>query len=255
MKRVAEEERDFIDVDTIRYVGGVDISFITIDGYTDPYEAVACLVVFDLELQIVVYEDIIDVRLEVPYVPGYLGFREVPAFEQLLERNRLSNKQMPECILVDGQGALHYRHCGSAVHFGVRAGIPTVGVGKQWLKVGQWTPDEVYDYCNKFLGRRSGATLEIRDRIHYKNPTTRVRAIAVRGGDRCHSWWPVFVSPGYKVSMSGAARLVVRCCINPNHREPEPIFLADRKSRKHIREHVIPGRRACGGRGGGGGVG
>lgn len=57
----------------LKYVGGVDLSF----SKEDPSIACGTLVVLDLKTLEVVYEDSSVVRLDVPYVPGFLAFREV----------------------------------------------------------------------------------------------------------------------------------------------------------------------------------
>lgn len=43
------------------------------------------------------YEDYEDIDLQIPYIPGYLAFRECPAFQQLLQRVALTeyNPQVP----------------------------------------------------------------------------------------------------------------------------------------------------------------
>jgi deoxyinosine 3'endonuclease (endonuclease V) len=64
----AEEE-----VGMLRYVGGVDMSF----SKEDPSAACGTLVVLDTQNLQVVYEDYSLVTLDVPYVPGFLAFREV----------------------------------------------------------------------------------------------------------------------------------------------------------------------------------
>lgn len=57
----------------LKFVGGVDISF----SKEDPSLACGCLVVLDLQTLQLVYEDYSIHNLQVPYVPGFLAFREV----------------------------------------------------------------------------------------------------------------------------------------------------------------------------------
>lgn len=61
--------------DDLVYVGGLDISFCT----EDPSVGCATLVVLDIRNLRVVLEESAVVRLDVPYVPGFLAFREVTA--------------------------------------------------------------------------------------------------------------------------------------------------------------------------------
>lgn len=60
-------------VELLKYIGGVDISFSKID----PSVACGTLVVLDIRSLDVVYEDSVIVQIDVPYVPGFLAFREV----------------------------------------------------------------------------------------------------------------------------------------------------------------------------------
>ncbi|HSV41854.1 MAG TPA: endonuclease V, partial [Methanomassiliicoccales archaeon] len=62
-----------------------------------------------------------------PYVPTYLGFRELPAYVPLLEG--LDNS----LIFIDGQGRLHPRGAGIACQVGLRTGLPTIGAAKSLL--------------------------------------------------------------------------------------------------------------------------
>lgn len=57
----------------LRYVGGVDLSFAKEDS------SLACgaLVVLDLETMQIIYEDFDIVHLTMPYLAGFLAFREV----------------------------------------------------------------------------------------------------------------------------------------------------------------------------------
>ncbi|GAB2236965.1 hypothetical protein Droror1_Dr00026847 [Drosera rotundifolia] len=59
--------------EVLRYVGGVDVSF----SKEDLAVAFSCIVVLDVVAVDVVYEDYYVTRLEVPYVAGFLTFREV----------------------------------------------------------------------------------------------------------------------------------------------------------------------------------
>ena len=59
--------------ETLKYVGGVDISF----SKDDSSVACACLVVLELPSLRVVHNELSLIRLQVPYVLGFLAFREV----------------------------------------------------------------------------------------------------------------------------------------------------------------------------------
>lgn len=59
--------------EALKYVGGVDLSF----SKDDTSLACGTLVVLDFKNLNVVYEDCSVIKLDVPYVPGFLAFREV----------------------------------------------------------------------------------------------------------------------------------------------------------------------------------
>ena len=65
----SKEEEDSV----LKYVGGVDISF----SKEDPSIACGTLVVLELQTLKVDYDDYSLVTLNIPYVPGFLAFREV----------------------------------------------------------------------------------------------------------------------------------------------------------------------------------
>jgi len=136
-----------------------------------------------------------------PYIPGLLSFRELPA---VLAALRGLGRQ-PDVVLCDGQGLAHPRRFGIACHLGVETGLVTVGVGKSRLCGHHDDPDpERGQHCPLVDGGDViGSVLRTR---------TRVR--------------PVYVSIGHRISLQAARDLVLRCA--PRYRLPEPIRCADR---------------------------
>lgn len=136
-----------------------------------------------------------------PYVPGLLSFRELPALLQALREL----PQEPDLLLVDGHGIAHPRRLGIAAHLGVVSGLPSIGVAKQIL-VG--THGE--------LGAQRGEQVELFDQGEWIGTVLRSK-----DGVR-----PLIVSPGHRVALASAAQMVLRCVVR--HRLPEPTRLADR---------------------------
>ncbi|KAL4450544.1 hypothetical protein ABPG77_000900 [Micractinium sp. CCAP 211/92] len=100
-----------------------------------PERAVAALAVLSFPGLEVQHVELLELpALGAPYLPGFLGFREVPAYLELLRRAAAKGVH-PQLLLVDGTGVLHPRRCGSASHLGVLSGLPTVGVAKTLLQV------------------------------------------------------------------------------------------------------------------------
>lgn len=145
---------------------------------------------------------LIQTQTKFPYIPGYLGFREVPA---LLE----AWKQLPEkpdLIVLDGQGVTHPRRMGIASHFGVLTDFPAIGCAKNML-FGKYNP----------LGLEKYSTSAIYDKQEILG-----YALRTKTGVK-----PVYVSPGHKISVGDSIEIMKNCCIK--HRIPEPTRLAHDK--------------------------
>ncbi|XP_047971258.1 endonuclease V isoform X2 [Salvia hispanica] len=123
----AQDDRDSDRGKFLKYIAGADLSF----SKTDPSIACATLVVLDASTLEVVHEVSNTVELRVPYVPGFLAFREAPVLLGLLEKLKNTVPQLyPQVLMVDGNGLLHPRGFGLACHLGVLADLPTIGIGK-----------------------------------------------------------------------------------------------------------------------------
>ena len=177
------------------YIAGADVGFENSGAVT----RAAIVVMHYPSFEIVEYQ-IARIATVLPYIPGLLSFRECPA---LLEAWQ-GIKQKPQLVFVDGQGIAHPRRLGVASHFGLLADIPTIGVAKSRL-------------CgdDKKLDDDVGSTEKLMD----KNEQL---GWIYRSKKRCK---PLYISPGYKVSMESALAWVKRC-IN-GYRLPEPTRWAD----------------------------
>lgn len=135
-----------------------------------------------------------------PYIPGFLSFREYPALRAVWEN--LSQK--PDLLFVDGHGISHPRRLGVASHFGVLVDVPTIGVAKKRL-CGTFSP----------LSAQPGARASLMDKDEHL-------AWVWRSKVRCN---PLFISTGHRVSMDSALAWVQRCI--KGYRLPEPTRWAD----------------------------
>ena len=79
-------------------------------------------------LELVEYK-VARIATTMPYIPGFLSFREYPAL--LAAWEMLSQK--PDLVFVDGHGISHPRRLGVASHFGLLVDVPTIGVAKKRL--------------------------------------------------------------------------------------------------------------------------
>ena len=178
------ERGDRLDQDPPTLIGGADVGFEQEGEVTRA--AMVLLSYPSLEL--------------VPYIPGFLSFRETPAL--LAAWEQLSQK--PNLLFVDGHGISHPRRLGVASHFGLLVDVPTIGVAKKRL-------------CGKFepLGDEPGALAPLLDKGEQL-------AWVLRSKTRCN---PLFVSTGHRVGLDSALMWVERCL--KGYRLPEPTRWAD----------------------------
>lgn len=133
-------EEDSKDFSSIRYYAGADISF----HKDDPDKAIATLAVFDRQTHRLVAEVSCMCRTDIPYLAGYLAYREAPILMAVLDLLRNECSQiLPELIVCDGNGIWHPRWCGVASHFSLISGIPCIGVAKKILAVSALSREDV----------------------------------------------------------------------------------------------------------------
>ena len=185
----------------VRHIAGVDIGFEQ-GGEVTRAAVVVLAWPGDPLVGLQIVEQMIHREpTRMPYIPGLLSFREIPAalaaFDKLTVR--------PELVMVDGQGIAHPRRLGVASHLGLWLDLPTIGVAKSRLcgvhgevpeARGEWTPLTHRD-------ETIGAVL--RTRVGVK---------------------PVFVSLGHRMSLASSLDWVVKCL--GRTKLPEPTRLADR---------------------------
>lgn len=202
-KRIQQEVRSRVVIAPLgslpRFVGGADCAFSRADKLVR-----AAAVVFDRETRQIVDQAHVVQAIDVPYVPGYLSFREIPAILAVLEQIRTPFN----VLMVDGQGLAHPRRCGIASHLGVLLDLPTVGCAKSRL-IG--THDEPASHAGAHVPLMDkdepiGAVLRTRDNVS-----------------------PLFVSIGHRVDLPSAIALTLACCTR--YRLPEPTRVADKLSK------------------------
>ena len=184
------------DFAPLRLIAGVDVGFEEQGAVT-----LAAAVLLDANTLQLLDHSVARIPTSMPYVPGLLSFRELPALLQALREL----PQVPDLIYCDGLGVAHPRRLGIASHLGVITGLPTIGVAKKIL-VG--THEE--------LPQEQGA------RVPLRHAGEQVGWM-LRSKDKVK---PLIVSPGHRVSLASAAELVLARC--RGYRLPEPTRLADR---------------------------
>eukprot|EP00397_Hematodinium_sp_SG-2012_P038325 GEMP01041679.1.p1 GENE.GEMP01041679.1~~GEMP01041679.1.p1 ORF type:complete len:127 (+),score=16.15 GEMP01041679.1:1-381(+) len=91
---------DSVNLSEVSYIGAVDISF-----FPSGDRGISALAVE--RDGVIIYENYEHVSFNVPYVSGFLGFREVPCYISLLEKLKQEHPDIfPQILLVDGNGIL-----------------------------------------------------------------------------------------------------------------------------------------------------
>jgi deoxyribonuclease V len=196
-KQLADEVVLTDDFGPLKLIAGVDVGFEDGGKITR-----AAVVLLDAETFEPLAHALARIPTCMPYIPGLLSFRELPAVLRALD----SLEQMPDLIFSDGHGIAHPRGLGIAAHLGVITGLPTIGVAKKIL-TGQHEP----------LGEQRGDQVDLLDK------GGKVIGTVLRSKDKVR---PLIISPGNRVSLATAPELVMRYVTR--YRLPEPTRLADR---------------------------
>jgi deoxyribonuclease V len=174
----------------LNLVAGADVSY---SKGSDIF--FSSVVIFEMPHMNVVEEVAAKGKMDFPYIPGLLSFREAPVLIKAFEKA----KTVPDVVIFDGQGIAHPRGVGLASHMGLILDLPSIGCAKKIL-VGVHKPvgGEVGDHSPLvFKGDMVGAALRTRKNVK-----------------------PVFVSPGHKMDIPSALEIVMKTC--RGYKLPEP---------------------------------
>ena len=193
--------KNHVDLSCLNYVAGVDLAYWKED---DIEYAVCCIVVIDYHTKEIVEQKYCSGKIEVPYIPGCLAFREI---DLVLETVRLLEHSV-ELYVFDGNGYLHPRHMGLATHAGILLGVPTIGVAKSYYKV------ENVDYIEPENQVFAYEDLVIGDEVYG-------RVLRTHENVR-----PIFLSVGNKIDLETAME-VTKAFVTKESHIPMPTRCAD----------------------------
>lgn len=203
----------------VRWIAGVDVGFEPLDpkrnARVDPgAPALTRAVVVILEYpSLRVVEQVLHRQpATMPYIPGLLSFRELPAVLHAVDK--LTRR--PDLIMVDGMGVAHPRRIGIASHLGLWLDTPTIGVGKSRL-CGRHAdvPEQRGAYVPLLdKGEMIGAVLRTREQVK-----------------------PLYISSGHRVSLSTSIEWVMACLTR--YKLPEPTRQADRLASRRTQAGIL----------------
>lgn len=115
-------------LEEINLIGGVDLAYW---NNNNKEYAVCCIVVIDYNTHEVVEKKYSYGEITVPYIAGYLAFRELPLVIETAKKLETN----PNILMFDGNGYLHPRHMGIATHSSFILDVATIGVAKTYYKI------------------------------------------------------------------------------------------------------------------------
>lgn len=203
--------KNTFDISSIRLVAGVDLAYWE-DG--NKQYGTCCIVIIDYNSKEVVEKVNSVGEIKVPYVPGFLAFRELPLVIEASKKLVVE----PDVFIFDGNGYLHFNHMGIATHASFFLNKPTIGVAKSYLRVNgadfNMPENEEGSYTDIIInGEVYGRTLRTRKDVK-----------------------PIFISCGNNVDLETSTEIVLNL-INNESRLPIPTRLADLET--HISRRAL----------------
>lgn len=199
-------------IEEIQFIAGVDLAYWDVNNTT---YGTCCIVMIDYYTKEVVEKVYSYGEINVPYISGFLAFRELPLV--LEAAKKLSNA--PDLYMFDGNGYLHYRHMGIATHASFLLNKPTIGVAKSYLKI------QGVDFImpENLIG--SYTDIVINNEVYGRTLRTTKNVK------------PIFVSGGNWIDLDTSTEVVMNC-INNESRLPIPVRLADIETHKMRKELI-----------------
>ena len=177
----------------IQYVAGADFS------YDDQKRLIGVVVVVYKVPELTLFEIIKEIgEVPIPYVPGFLNFREGPIFLKAFRKLG----RLPDLTMIDGNGIAHPRKMGLASYVGVILDVSTVGCAKKPF-FPYMTPAEERGEHTVFKDTKG-------EQVGY--------CLRTRTGVK-----PIFVSPGHRTDFSIAKQVALDLS---KYRIPEPLRMA-----------------------------
>lgn len=213
-------EKDIKELKDYKLIGGMDISA----SKNDRNKAIVGFCVINSSDLSILYEAYDFVDMPLPYVPGFLAFREVEYLVNLFKTLKDSSL-IPDVILVDGNGIWHNNGFGLASHLGVLLDIPTIGCAKTVFSVENINKKTVNEE-SILKNHKAG------DYFIVKGESGKEYGAVLRGTD--DSKIPIYISVGNKISLNSSVEIVKKFT---KYRIPEPIRVSDLTTREILREY------------------
>lgn len=194
---------DIFSESEVKTIAGVDLAYWKNEKNHE--YAVCCIVVIDYSTHDVVDKQQYHNKISIPYMSGFLAFRELPLVLKTVEKLKFK----PDIFMFDGNGYLHPRHMGIATHASFYLERPTIGVAKTYYR---FDKNLNYKQPDNDAGCFSDITFngEIYGRVLRTHKNVK----------------PVFLSVGNNISLDMATKITLNVIGKESH-IPIPTRLAD----------------------------
>ncbi|MBU5483966.1 endonuclease V [Clostridium sp. MSJ-11] len=193
--------KNSFNIKDIKTCAGVDLAYWMKD---EEEYATCCIVVIDYNTKKVIEKIYSYGKVNEPYIPGCLAFRELPLIIKAVEKLKIE----PDIFIFDGNGYLHFNHMGIATHASFFLNKPTIGVAKSYLKIKEtdfeMPEDEMGSYKDIAIDN------EVYGRVLRSRSNTK----------------PIFISCGNYIDLDTSTRIIMNL-LNEESRIPIPVRLAD----------------------------
>ena len=207
------ELKNSFETEEIKLVAGIDLAYWDNGG---KHYAVCCIVVVDFHSREVKEKVWSSGEITVPYIPGFLAFRELP----LVMEAKAKLVSDPDIYMFDGNGYLHYTHMGIATHASFHLEKPTIGIAKSYLKI----KNTEFIMPENTVGAYTDIVI---------NNEVYGRVLRTREDVK-----PVFVSSGNWIELDTAMDIAMKL-VNGESRLPVPVRLADLET--HVMREELSG--------------
>lgn len=194
------------NIDSIKLCAGVDLAYFEKNNIQ---YAVCSIVVVDYITKSIVEKTYSVGKVDIPYIAGYLAFRELPLIIEAVKKLRIE----PDIFMFDGNGYLHFNHMGIATHASFFLNKPTIGVAKSYLKIKNTDYIEPKNIINSYTD------IIIDNEIYGRALRTHLNVK------------PIFISCGNCIDLNTTTNIVINF-INSESRIPIPTRLADLETHK-----------------------
>jgi endonuclease V len=164
---------------------------------------------------------------DIPYITGYIGFREVPLFKKIYEKLLIKHPEYsPHVLVINSYGKLHYTMAGSATQLAIELNIPVIGIGQTILHMDGLSEKDIRTSFKEKC-KNTG------DFAYIVGDSKTIYGAAVKTSDSSAN--PIYVTVGNFITLETSINIIINCS---HFRMPEPIRKAERETKNKLSIYI-----------------